>query len=115
MPASRIIKNITIPSRQPHPIRLLPVFFNPDFSEGLSLLLSIVRATSKQPSVSGYTDEAIGDAIHRLEGSMMLLFGPEDLTQIMTRQATFSSVLDAKFHAAMMRREIVVDDKNHRR
>jgi hypothetical protein len=44
-------------------------------------------------SLSGYTEEAVKDAIDRLETAILLLYGPEDVGRIMRGGTTFTALL----------------------
>ena len=60
-------------------------------------------------SMSGFTDEACKDAICRLESSLILLFGHKDVDAMMSGEVGFNVLLNAKFDAAMSKRQILVD------
>lgn len=60
-------------------------------------------------SMSGYTDAPKEDARDRLESCMILLFGPGDIERLFSFQCSFTESLNAKFDAAMARRQILVE------
>lgn len=66
-------------------------------------------------SLSGFTPEAIKETQVRLSEAMILLFGPKDIEDIMAHRRTFSDMLQTKFHAAITRRAMLVDDQAHSR
>jgi hypothetical protein len=58
-------------------------------------------------SMSGFSMNATDEARTKLSTCMLLLFGPQDVESLVTGKRGFTSLLDAKVHAVVARREIV--------
>jgi len=62
-------------------------------------------------SMSGFTTPAISDVESRLSDCVILLFGRKDIDALFEGKATFTGLLDEKFHAAVSQRKVVVDEE----
>jgi hypothetical protein len=61
-------------------------------------------------SMSGYTSGALKNAEDRLEGCVIVLFGPKDVADIIEGRRRFTDLLTARVKLAMSRRKIAVDE-----
>ena len=59
-------------------------------------------------SMSGYTSGALADVKDRIEASMILLFGPQDLEEGFSSVGSLTDLIDEKFYSAMTHNEILV-------
>lgn len=62
-------------------------------------------------SISGFTDNCISEIVRKIETCHVLIFGPDDMTSVLSNEKTFTVLLQDKYDEGMLHRRVLLNGK----